>query len=53
METLEKLNLWKVVSSSSTLSSVVCQNVLRQLVQASEKYDVIVDNGRVILSEKS
>lgn len=51
---IDGLNLNMILSSKLFLNDAdSCKDILRELIDVSEKYDVIIDNGKVILSEKS
>lgn len=47
------VDLKKAVNASDIAKPYRCSNYLYQLVELSKTYDVIIDNGKVILSEKS
>jgi hypothetical protein len=53
MLNIDGLDLNYIIRGNSLESFELCKEFLIEIVKHSEKYDVIIDNGKVILSEKS
>lgn len=50
---VSRVDLIKALNSKCIDKTYLCTNYLAQIVELSKTYDVIIDNGKVILSEKS